>query len=199
MEEKQCRNIWERNCPDGKLNSFRDCVKDITEQRAEAATLGVFEEKKLQVVSTVGRALPALLPVGTEWNRTRMPRADVASNKSQSCGQTLRRSGKLQPFHTCFRLLVTIFLAGILIWMKENKLMCRDVSSVPGSIVSYVPWVPSSNSQQGSISSRMSFHGEGSAPSKVKAQGYETWKETERNLVALFTGFKGAGWKWHLL
>ena len=52
--------------------------------------------------------------------------------------------------------------------------MCRDVSSAPGSIVSYVPWVPSSNSQQGSISSRTSFHGEGSAPSKVKAQGYET-------------------------
>lgn len=30
-----CRNIWERNCPDGKLNSFRDCVKDITEQRGQ--------------------------------------------------------------------------------------------------------------------------------------------------------------------
>ena len=30
-----CRNIWERNCRDGKLNSFRDCVKDITEQRGQ--------------------------------------------------------------------------------------------------------------------------------------------------------------------
>lgn len=52
--------------------------------------------------------------------------------------------------------------------------MCRDVSSVPGSIVSCVCWVPSSNSQLGSISSGTGFHGKGSATSKVKAQGYVT-------------------------
>lgn len=52
--------------------------------------------------------------------------------------------------------------------------MGRNVSSVPGSIVSCVPWVPSSNSQLGSMGSGTSFHGEGSATSKVKAQGRVT-------------------------
>lgn len=75
-------------------NSFRDCVKDITEQRGQRQPPWGVRERNCRVVSTVGRALACPPACGKQNGTEPDARADVASNKSQSCGQTLRRNGK---------------------------------------------------------------------------------------------------------
>ena len=105
-----CRTIWERNCPDGKLNSFRDCVKDITEQRGQRQpSRGRTRRRNCRGSPQLGqRCLPSCLweqngtepgSLGLMLPLTRVKAVTRLSEEMESCGHFTPISPSWSP---CF-------------------------------------------------------------------------------------------------